>query len=368
MDMKNLLQSLDNVSTKPVEGTDGMAKFLRIVREADLNQVISEGPVVSNLGGYSVGFLEKIVITNTAQKGITPQQALQELKTRVGSGDPHNPAPSPEFVKKYLSKRLEEGANPHRVTLPVQMAMQHYQQLATIQPRTRLIDKYFVEAETAILQKKQEEKLLLRQYAQVIAERVMMKEATFATTGGGAATGNPNITNKTTVLPKAAPVAAQPIDISVQGTGLDTTIVIEGIEVYGVKEFLGDLALTAVIVALGTVLATPSGGSSGMIAAAAIANPVRRIFTFVIKYVQHVAKTQTLTKEAISAWVKSRADIFLRLLKEGLAPSVLAFSVKYTALFNTVTGILEKYDMLPDWAKGPKPFDPNNPEASISIK
>ena len=374
MDMRKILQSLDNVSTKPVEGTDGMAKFLRIVREADLNQPsleVSETtlPRQVYLGGYGTLYLQQIVVSNRVKDGITPQQALAELKSRIGNLDPHNgEPPSPDFVKKYLSKRLEEGANPHKVTLPVQMAMQHYQQPATLKPRTRLIDKYFVEAETAILQRKQEEKLLLRQYAQVIAERVMMKEATFATTGGGAATGNPSITNKTTVLPKAAPVAAQPIDISVQGTGLDTNIVIEGIEVYSVKEFLYDLALTGVIVALGTVLATPSGGSSGMIAAAAIANPVRRIFTFVIKYVQHVAKTQTLTKEAISAWVKSRADIFLRLLKEGLAPSVLTFSVKYTALFNTVTGILEKYDMLPDWAKGPKPFDPNNPEASISIK
>lgn len=177
MDMRKILQSLDSVSTKPVEGADGMAKFLRIVKEADLNQVTSKVPVAPNLGGYSVGFLEKIVTTNIAQQGITPQQALQELKTRVGNQDPHDPAPSPEFVKKYLSKRLEEGANPHKVTLPVQMAMQHYQEPgAKAKPRTRLIDKYFTEAETAILQKKQEEKTLLKQYAQVIAERVLMKE------------------------------------------------------------------------------------------------------------------------------------------------------------------------------------------------
>lgn len=102
MDMKKILQSIDNVSTKPVEGSDSMKKFLQVVNE---------------------------------------------------------------------------GANPHKVTLPVQMAMQHYQQPSVkVKPRTRLIDKYFTEAEATILQKKQEEKTLLKQYAQVIAERVLMKE------------------------------------------------------------------------------------------------------------------------------------------------------------------------------------------------
>ena len=38
MDMKKILQALDGVATKPVEGVDSMAKFLRVVKEADLNQ------------------------------------------------------------------------------------------------------------------------------------------------------------------------------------------------------------------------------------------------------------------------------------------------------------------------------------------
>jgi hypothetical protein len=81
------------------------------------------------------------------------------------------------IVRKNDVSILNEGANPHKVTLPVQMAMQHYQQPSEkTAPRTRLIDKYFTEAEATILQKKQEEKMLLKQYAQVIAERVLMKE------------------------------------------------------------------------------------------------------------------------------------------------------------------------------------------------
>jgi hypothetical protein len=181
--MKKILQSLDSVSTKPVEGADSMAKFLRVVKEADLNRPtleVSETTLSKQvyLGGHNTLYLQQIVVSNQVKNGITPQQALAELKSRIGNLDPHSgEPPSPDFVKKYLTKKLEEGANPHKVTLPVQMAMQHYQQpSAKVKPRTRLIDKYFTEAEATILQKKQEEKMLLKQYAQVIAERVLMKE------------------------------------------------------------------------------------------------------------------------------------------------------------------------------------------------
>jgi hypothetical protein len=45
MDMKKILQALDGVATKPVEGIDSMAKFLRVVKEADKNSVsiVNEG-------------------------------------------------------------------------------------------------------------------------------------------------------------------------------------------------------------------------------------------------------------------------------------------------------------------------------------
>jgi hypothetical protein len=89
-------------------------------------------------------------------------------------------------IRKFLSivdknnvSMLSEGANPHRVALPVQMVMQHYQQVKeTPQPRERLIDKYFVEAETEITQRKEEKRALYNQYAKIIAERVLMKEST----------------------------------------------------------------------------------------------------------------------------------------------------------------------------------------------
>jgi hypothetical protein len=73
---------------------------------------------------------------------------------------------------------LNEGANPHKVTLPVQMAMQHYQKPAAKKPaRPALIDKYFHQVQEEQLQEKQERRKLINQYAQTIAERVLMKES-----------------------------------------------------------------------------------------------------------------------------------------------------------------------------------------------
>lgn len=103
MDMKKILQAMDGISTKPVEGSDDMKKFVSII---------------------------------------------------------------------------QEGANPHKVALPVQMAMNHYQ--TAVKPairKDRLIDKYFTEAETAITQRKEEKRAKINQYASIIAERVMMKES-----------------------------------------------------------------------------------------------------------------------------------------------------------------------------------------------
>ena len=54
--------------------------------------------------------------------------------------------------------------------------MQHYQQhRETPQPRERLINKYFTEAEAEITQRQEEKRAKINQYASVIAERVLMK-------------------------------------------------------------------------------------------------------------------------------------------------------------------------------------------------
>jgi hypothetical protein len=311
MDMKKILQAMDGISTKPVEGADSMAKILRVVKEAEINQAAA--PVAptapaqpqvdpANYQVPSVDFLQKnykhpadiiagahpseadptrigawaggsdfdelmmalngsyyqarkanpnfeqpafvkddwelvqrmlgtpegreyaianwIGLSNVndtspeaefnraqhkefekqanarfmqqpdgvvtpgwkydQKLGMTPAQAeLQKQKAQ-------QPAPVQEnSLSKFLSivdknnvSILSEGTNPHKVALPVQMAMQHYQQpKEQPQPRERLIDKYFVEAETEIMQRREEKRALINQYAKTIAERVLMKES-----------------------------------------------------------------------------------------------------------------------------------------------------------------------------------------------
>ena len=103
MDMKKILQAMDGVSTKPVEGASDMSKFMNIVNE---------------------------------------------------------------------------GANPHKVALPVQMAMQHYAKpVVTPAPKVSLLSKYFAEAEEDIVKEKEKKRAIINQYASTIAQRVMMKES-----------------------------------------------------------------------------------------------------------------------------------------------------------------------------------------------
>jgi len=76
---------------------------------------------------------------------------------------------------------LQEGKSPHKVTLPVQMAMQHYQQkeekpLARV-GRTSVVGKYFHDVEQEFEEQQTNKRQLINQYASTIAERVMMKES-----------------------------------------------------------------------------------------------------------------------------------------------------------------------------------------------
>lgn len=122
MDMKRILQALDCAATKPVAGAKDMKRFLEIV---------SSSPVISE------------------------------------------------------SETLTEGANPHKVTLPVQMVMQHYQQTPVKTESNKhiktSIKKFFREVQTEVAEaefkEKEHKRQLLQQYSQQIAERVLMKES-----------------------------------------------------------------------------------------------------------------------------------------------------------------------------------------------
>jgi len=85
-----------------------------------------------------------------------------------------------EILKEEVNNNtvLNEGANPHKVSLPVQMAMQHYQAPKEIViSKPTVLKSYFKEVEDQHLEAVTEKKQLMRQYASHIAERVLMKES-----------------------------------------------------------------------------------------------------------------------------------------------------------------------------------------------
>lgn len=73
---------------------------------------------------------------------------------------------------------VTEGANPHKVSLPVQMAMQHYAEPKKEKTvKESIIGPYLKLVEEEQAEKEAEKKQIIKQYASIIAERVMMKES-----------------------------------------------------------------------------------------------------------------------------------------------------------------------------------------------
>jgi hypothetical protein len=85
------------------------------------------------------------------------------------------------IIDKNDVKILTEAKSPHKVTLPVQMAMQHYQTVEepVHKPvgRDSVIRKYFKEVEEELTAEKTEKRQLINQYSSIIAERVLMKKS-----------------------------------------------------------------------------------------------------------------------------------------------------------------------------------------------
>lgn len=94
-------------------------------------------------------------------------------------GASSKPVEGANDMKKFLSV-MTEGANPHKVSLPVQMAMQHYQSVEpapVVERKPSLLNKYFQEVEQEISEQQTSRQQLIKQYSQTIAERVLIKEA-----------------------------------------------------------------------------------------------------------------------------------------------------------------------------------------------
>ena len=104
---------------------------------------------------------------------------MKKLLQVVDGASSNKPVGESSDIKRSL-EIITEGANPHKVSLPVQMAMQHYQKSVEKSPVVKssgLLQQYFenVEAEQqAALNEKREQ---LRMYSQKIANRVLVKEA-----------------------------------------------------------------------------------------------------------------------------------------------------------------------------------------------
>jgi hypothetical protein len=238
MDMKRILQAMDGVATKPVVGANDMARFLRVVSEADLNQMPDprQDTQADGTPTYTADELADIQHPNAAEwvavrnqiqdakvKGVDPAEIakLQARYNQLAGGNAERweqtyaknqavkaadqaagynnnvryvtPATTVQEndLSKFLSivdknnvNLLMEGS-PHKVSLPVQMAMQHYQKENECQQepqvarvgRESVVRKYFDEAEDAYQEEQTKKKNFYKQYAQTIAERVLMKES-----------------------------------------------------------------------------------------------------------------------------------------------------------------------------------------------
>lgn len=208
MDMKKILQALDTASSKPVEGSNDMKKFLQVVKEADLNQPAT-APTAPTAPGADKD-------KNPLQDPNFPKYAelmnMYDMMSKEFSSDPNTlgiiKSASPSFVQEVeklktaalklagangplwdkarqatgdmsstqLATQLEESKSPHKVALPVQMAMQHYQA-----PKKEKLEEvsvfktYMTVVEEDFTEKQIERQTLIKQYGQRIAEAVNRK-------------------------------------------------------------------------------------------------------------------------------------------------------------------------------------------------
>jgi hypothetical protein len=205
---------MDGVATKPVAGANDMARFLRVVKEADLNQPATQqdpnfAKYAELMAKYDMLSAEMTPDASGVAKNASPEfvqqvtalkaQADQIAGTNAQAWEQARKAGSaPQQTQQQLATQLSEGANPHKVSLPVQMAMQHYQQPKVetgVTKTSSLLKQYFQETEDAVTTQRAEEQAIkqqrVRMYSQKIAERVLMKESRVDETPI-AATDDPN--------------------------------------------------------------------------------------------------------------------------------------------------------------------------------
>ena len=95
-------------------------------------------------------------------------QALESASTK--------PVEGANDMKKFLQV-INEGSNPHKVTLPVQMVMNHYQNedVVPVKSKPRLIDKFFKEVEQEIAEQQEEKQqpVFDKKYDELVVDRLV---------------------------------------------------------------------------------------------------------------------------------------------------------------------------------------------------
>ena len=233
MDMKKILQAMDGVATKPVVGSDSMARFLRVVKEAEINQPAPVAPAaptapvatapaepastlspeqleynrlraqldsldaLRDTGGRQNVFVSRdpALDAKEAQFRNALAKMAASLKAKgidaaaeYDAPEPGEPAAAPvDLAKKYVDENtgisrflsiISEGKTSHKVTLPVQMAMQHYQKSEEETP-VEIVESLFKTYVAVVEDDQYQEELIrqatVRQYGRKIAESVMKK-------------------------------------------------------------------------------------------------------------------------------------------------------------------------------------------------
>jgi len=152
MDMKKILQALDGASTKPVEGSGSMSKFLRVVKEADMNQP----PKGVNLAPE---YLQKVASGQGGKSLISPEMAQAALDWLAANPNYTPPAP----VAKPVAAE------------PTQTLSQHYQANPNIREGLQgngLIKQYFESVQTESSQALAERRAKIKEQARRIAQRM----------------------------------------------------------------------------------------------------------------------------------------------------------------------------------------------------
>jgi hypothetical protein len=84
-----------------------LSRKIRGIEETDaLKPAGTYAPL--SMEGYNTAWLEKLVQNNKPLRGITPAQALEELRLRMNSADPDY-QPSAEFARRYLQSGVKEA-------------------------------------------------------------------------------------------------------------------------------------------------------------------------------------------------------------------------------------------------------------------